>query len=118
MKIKIGCELIPWGKYFQTEGVREPPMKVKDFIEILKTHNPDADILITGYEGGFHWLRKNLVIAGSYKHSHTPPYHVITSEQINDPHYGIDYSPDGGNLEPDKNGYPCVFISRYEVDYE
>lgn len=118
MKIKTGCELTPWDGYFQTEGVREAPMKVKDLIEILKTHDPDADILITGYEGGFHWLRKKLVIAGSYEMSYKPPYHVFTDDDINDPHYRIDYGSDEGHLEPDKNGDPCVFISRYEVDYE
>ena len=116
--INTGCELRPAPNgYWETDGPKEEPMTVADLIEILKTHDPKAHILLTGYEYGYVWARQGLIVPGNYKIG-KPPFSVITEAEKNDPYYGIDYGPHSGRLKPQKDGTPCVFISRYEVDYD
>ena len=50
-------------------------MKVKELIQILQDLDPELDVLVTGYEGGFHFATFNGQVEEFAKDYHTEWYY-------------------------------------------
>ena len=70
-------------------------MKVKKLIKLLKNMNPDTHVFVSGYEGGYHCVSKNVLVTTMVINAHKEHYYGPHELYSNTP---IRLNPDRKNI--------------------